>query len=228
MFEKNGIISNERQVEALNEFAILLLQWNKKVNLISRKDEDNILWKHVFGSLLLMSKINFEMQSRVIDVGTGGGFPGIPLAICLPELQFTLVDSIKKKINVVSDIITQLSLKNAVAICSRAESLSETREHKGRYDYVVARAVAPVNDIVRWSKNFLKINHKKGTENTKQKCVTNFEKGVIVIFKGGDITQEIRETEIKQKPKSIEIVPLVVNGMDTFDFTDKKIVLVRP
>ncbi len=225
LFEKNNIRVTEKRFELLHNFATRLLEWNKKVNLISRKDEENIWEKHVLGSLLLISKFEFTKSSRVVDVGTGGGFPGIPLAICLPEIQFTLVDSIQKKINAVNDMITQLELKNAVAICSRAETLSETKEHKHQYDYIVSRAVARVNDIVRWSKKFLM---KPPNQKTKNDKPTNSDRGSIIIFKGGDVSQEIREAEIKQKPKSIEVIPLVVNGLDLFDFTDKKFVIVRP
>ncbi|MBI3195576.1 MAG: 16S rRNA (guanine(527)-N(7))-methyltransferase RsmG [Ignavibacteriae bacterium] len=226
IFEKNNICVSNEQFEVLNLFASQLLEWNGKVNLISRKDEENLWEKHIFGSLLLISKLNFERHASIVDVGTGGGFPGIPLAICLPENQFTLVDSIQKKINAVNDIITQLGLTNVTAICSRAETLSETSEHKNRYDYIVSRAVARVNEIVRWSKNFLCKNQLE-TQNEKQKTVTTLRRNSIVMFKGGDISEEIRETEIKQKPKSIEVIPLNVNGLESFGFADKKLVIIR-
>ncbi|MBI5215478.1 MAG: 16S rRNA (guanine(527)-N(7))-methyltransferase RsmG [Ignavibacteriae bacterium] len=227
IFEKNNIQVTDERFEVMNLFAGHLLEWNKKVNLISRKDEENLWEKHIFGSLLLLSKMNFEYATNIVDVGTGGGFPGIPLAICLPENHFTLVDSIQKKINAVNDMVTQLGLTNVTAICSRAETLSETKEHKNQYDYIVSRAVARVNEIVRWSKKFLQGNQQE-TINEGQKNTTTLKRNSIVIFKGGDISDEIRETEIKQKPKSIEVIPLVVNGIESYDFTDKKLVIVRP
>jgi 16S rRNA (guanine527-N7)-methyltransferase len=162
------------------EFNDLLLEWNKKINLVSRRKND--VTDLIEDSKLFLDVIDFTPGVKILDLGTGGGFPGIVIAIHHPEAQLTLVDSIQKKINVVTDIIKKLKLTNVHAICSRAEELvtsvprTDTENYSHYFDYITARSVAVLQDLCRWSKPLLA----KG--------------GKLVTVKGGDISGEIHKT----------------------------------
>jgi len=143
-------LSNEQyqQYEALRK---LYEDWNSRINVISRKDMENFYERHVLHSLAIASKYNFLPGTTVMDLGTGGGFPGIPLAIFFPETRFHLVDSINKKLTVANNVISEIKLKNASTEHARAEGI------KGRqFDIVVSRAVAPLKDLWKWSNPLLK------------------------------------------------------------------------
>lgn len=152
----------------------LYVEWNAKINLISRKDIEFLFERHVLHSLAIAEFINFKDGTTILDIGTGGGFPGIPLAIMFPNVKFTLVDSIGKKIKVVEDMISRLNLTNATAICDRAENL------QGTFDYIVSRATAPLNDLYKWS--LPKIN----------KVQKNAIPNGIICLKGGELDEEIK------------------------------------
>ena len=135
---------NPLQSDQYNRLENLYREWNEKINLISRKDMDHLYERHVLHSLSIAKVISFKDGTAVLDAGTGGGFPGIPLAIMFPSVQFTLVDSIGKKILVVNEIIKSLGLKNAVGQKARVEEIS------GSFDFVVSRAVADLSTIWNW------------------------------------------------------------------------------
>lgn len=139
--------------DKLSKLYDLYNYWNQRINVISRKDIQNFYLHHVLHSLSIAKFFKLEKGQKILDVGTGGGFPGIPLAIFFPEADFVLVDSIKKKIVVVNDIVKNLQLKNVQTICGRAENI------KGmRFDYITTRAVAPALEIVNWTKKLIQIN----------------------------------------------------------------------
>ena len=164
----------ERQREQFAALLPLYEDWNSKINVISRKDMECFYEHHVLHSLAIAKVIRFKPMCEVLDVGTGGGFPGVPLAIMFPDSRFTLVDSIGKKIKVVSDVIEQLGLTNAKALQARAESLD------GEYDFVVSRAVTTLPEFVPWVKN--KISR------TQYHTLRNG----IIYLKGGDLDAELR------------------------------------
>ena len=139
-----NLTNNQRlQFEKLNE---LYQDWNLKINVVSRKDIDELYLRHVLHSLGIAKVMEFEPGSKVMDVGTGGGFPGIPLAILFPETQFHLVDSIGKKIKVVNEVVAGLGLENVITTHGRVEEVKDT------YDFIVSRAVAQMETFVRWVK----------------------------------------------------------------------------
>lgn len=163
----------ERQREQLAALLPLYREWNAQINVISRKDMDCFYEHHVLHSLAIAKVIQFSPMTEVLDVGTGGGFPGVPLAIMFPECRFTLIDSIGKKIKVVQDVIERLGLQNAKARQIRAEQLD------GEYDFVVSRAVTTLPEFVPWVK-------KKISKSQYNKLPNG-----ILYLKGGDLTNEL-------------------------------------
>lgn len=161
----------EDQIKKLVELESLVREWNTKINVISRKDTDNIFVHHILHSLAIAKVKRFKSHEQVLDVGTGGGFPGIPLAIMFPETKFTLVDSIEKKITVVKGISESLHLANVEAFKVRAELLPP------KYDCIVSRAVTAFPDFVKMTRNAL---NPKSAEHS------------IIYLKGGDFEEELK------------------------------------
>ena len=187
------------QKEQFAKLDFLYHDWNAKINVISRKDIDELYTKHVLHSLGIAKVIKFEPGTFVLDVGTGGGFPGIPLAILFPETRFYLIDVIAKKIKVVQAVVDALELKNVKAEQIRAELV------KGDFDFIVSRAVTNMPDFVSWIKDKIKKKSKHELRNG------------ILYLKGGDLTEELKDF-----PKATEY-----NLSDFFEdefFETKKVV----
>jgi 16S rRNA (guanine527-N7)-methyltransferase len=165
---------SEKQIEQFSKLQELYEDWNLKINVVSRKDIDELYLRHVLHSLGIAKIIQFKPGSKVMDVGTGGGFPGIPLAILFPETQFHLVDSIGKKIKVVNEVVSGLGLENVKTTNARVEEVKDT------YDFIVSRAVAQMETFVRWNKG--KIAKKQNHE----------LKNGILYLKGGDLSEELK------------------------------------
>ena len=164
----------DNQILQFEKLEALYNDWNAKINVISRKDIDELYTKHVLHSLAIAKIQPFEGGTYILDVGTGGGFPGIPLAILFPETRFYLIDVILKKINVVKAIVEALDLKNVKAEQMRAENV------KGDYDFIVSRAVTNMPDFVSWIKDKIKKQNKHELKNG------------ILYLKGGDLTEELK------------------------------------
>ena len=165
----------ENQILQFQKLEALYQDWNAKINVISRKDIDELYTKHVLHSLAIAKIQPFEPGTYILDVGTGGGFPGIPLAILFPESRFYLIDVILKKINVVKAVMEALELKNVKAEQIRAS------EVKGDYDFIVSRAVTNMPDFVFWIKDKIKKQNKHNLPNG------------ILYLKGGDLTEELKD-----------------------------------
>ena len=202
-------------VQQLQQFAALkdlYAEWNSKINVISRKDMDNFYEHHVLHSLAIAARFHFKKDMQVMDLGCGGGFPGIPLAIMFPETQFHLVDSINKKLKVVDVVSSAIGLQNISTQHTRAEEIkTHPQNPAGKYDVVVSRAVAPLKDLWHWSKPLIKKNK------TAEKDTPNG----LICLKGGDLTNEIFESGCK---------PLVKKKKKIFssDFFSEKYLLYIP
>jgi 16S rRNA (guanine527-N7)-methyltransferase len=177
-------------------------EWNDKINVISRKDIDELYVKHVLHSLAIARFVDFKNCHEVLDIGTGGGFPGIPLAILFPHIQFHLVDSIGKKINVVSAVAEALQLDNVKAEHSRAEQI------KGKYDIIMCRAVTRLLDFYGW----IHKNRKPDTE--------------IICLKGGDLVDEIFEFKQKNKQRKVKVHD-ISDVIDLPFFETKKVLVIQ-
>ena len=179
----------------LKQFAALdglYKEWNSKINVISRKDIDGLYEKHVLHSLAIAAAFQFEPGMEILDIGTGGGFPGIPLAIFFPDVKFLLADSIAKKLKVVDAVAEGSGLKNVTTQHIRVEEIKNRK-----FDFVVSRAVAPLKELWRWSKPLLK---------TKLQIPNSeFQPGLICL-KGGDLTNEIHDSGVR--PRVMEIADL--------------------
>ncbi len=175
----------ERQKEQFAALLPLYEDWNSKINVISRKDMDNFYEHHVLHSLAIAKVMQFKTMAEILDVGTGGGFPGIPLAIMFPDANFYLIDSIGKKIKVVSDVAQQLGLKNVRAEQIRAEQV------EGDYDFIVSRAVTDLSQFTQWVRGKVSDSHYHTLRNG------------ILYLKGGDLTEEL--APFKKKVRTWDI-----------------------
>jgi 16S rRNA (guanine527-N7)-methyltransferase len=195
-----------KQQEQLAQLGPLYLEWNQKINVISRKDIDNLYVHHVLHSLAIAKVINFKPGSRVLDLGTGGGFPGIPLAILFPETEFVLIDGIRKKITVVNEIAAALGLSNVEGLQQRAE------ERKGRsFDFVVTRAVALLEKLVPWSMHLIKEEQQHALPNG------------LIALKGGRVKEEVKALA---RGTYAEIYPIDDFFKEPF-FEEKSVVYVQ-
>jgi 16S rRNA (guanine527-N7)-methyltransferase len=194
------------QLEQLKALDELYKDWNSKINVISRKDIEGLYEKHVLHSLSIAAVFDFPAGSEIIDIGTGGGFPGIPLAIFFPEVKFHLVDSIAKKLKVVQGVAEGIGLKNITTQHTRAEEIKNRK-----FDFVVSRAVAPLKELWKWGKPLLKSrelvvnNHE--SDSTHHSPLTTLKPGLICL-KGGDLANEIHESGTRPRVVGIsELFP---------------------
>ena len=172
--------------------------WNQKINVISRKDMDHFHERHVLHSLAIAKMISFKKGDEVLDIGTGGGFPGIPLAILFPDAKFTLVDSIGKKIKVVEAIVNEIGIMNVKSINARVETITLP------FDFVVSRATAPLTDLLKWSLHLLRNQPQNG----------------LISLKGGDLSEELRPFG-----KKVKVVDIATFYEEPY-FETKKIVFL--
>jgi 16S rRNA (guanine527-N7)-methyltransferase len=177
----------DKQLQQFAALQELYTDWNNKINVISRKDIDSLYLKHILHSLAIATVIDFKPSTNIIDIGTGGGFPGVPLAIFFPEVNFHLVDSIGKKLKVIEGVKEAIGLTNVTTQHIRAEEIKNRQ-----FDFVVSRAVAPLKDLWQWGKPLIKRGGNQELENG------------LICLKGGDLAQEISESGLRPRMISIE------------------------
>lgn len=193
----------KRQFQSLQE---LYAEWNQQINVISRKDIENLYLHHVLHSLAIARYIQFKPGTDVLDLGTGGGFPGLPLAILFPETQFLLVDSIGKKLKVVNEVAAAIGLTNIETRHIRVEEIKDKK-----FDFVVTRAVATLDKLFYWSKKLIKTKHINALPNG------------IIALKGGNIREEIK---LLPRGEYAEITPLSKYFKESF-FEEKALVYIQ-
>ncbi len=222
--KKNGILITDIQLRQLVLYKQEMLEWNKKINLISRQNEDR-LWKgHITLSITMLFKLVFQPKTAILDLGTGGGLPGIPLSIMLPDCSFVLLDSTKKKITAVYSMIDTLGLKNVSAVWGRAEEVQKQKPFARSFDAVVARSVSNVTNLLDWGLPFLK--PKRGINGESEKYMINTPS--LITFKGSEITEEEQSAQKKYPSVSLRSLPLIFPGSEEFEMLDKKLLIAFP
>jgi 16S rRNA (guanine527-N7)-methyltransferase len=197
--------------EQQRQFAMLYdlySEWNSKINVISRKDIDALYEKHVLHSLAVAKFISFRPGTRILDVGTGGGFPGIPLAILFPECEFVLCDSIGKKVHVAEHVSETIGLRNTDFVIGRVEKLNE------KFHFIVSRAVAPMEQLYRWTQHYLITDNQ-----------FNARTNGYLLLKGGDLAEEMKELKKLNRKLMIEEINLSTYFSEPF-FETKKLVYI--
>lgn len=225
LLRKNDIPLDENRRRELDSYVELLSNWNLRVNLVSRRGEENVWQTHIAHSLSPLFMIDFPSGLSVLDLGTGGGLPGIPLRIVHGGMDVTLLDSIKKKSVAVQDIVRRTGLSGLNVVNGRAEEIGLMRGFAGSFDLVVARAVAPLLDLVKWSRPFLRKRGIASQLRRGAKSETKFP--YLLALKGGDLEREVEEVRRKFRLSTITEIPLAFPGSEALDLFDKKIVIVE-
>jgi 16S rRNA (guanine527-N7)-methyltransferase len=192
----------ELQTEQFKLLYDLYVDWNSKINVVSRKDIESLYEKHVLHSLAIAKYVQFENGTKVLDIGTGGGFPGIPLAIMFPNVEFTLCDSIGKKIKVAEEISNAIGLKNTDFVVGRVENLKE------EYHFIISRAVAPMESLYRWTQDYIDVN-----------CF-NAKLNGYLLLKGGDLKEEIKD--LKRLNAKLNVQTADLNSFFEGEFFETK------
>lgn len=205
----NGLVLSPEQVETCGRYVEELLYWNERVNMISRRDTDHIWLRHILHSITPVLMNVLPTSGKLLDIGTGGGLPGIPIKIVSPKLDVTLLDSIAKKVNTVSMLASHVTPHALRAIRNRAEELPKERKQAKSYDVVVSRATAPLVDLMTWSKPLLK------------------DGGRIVALKGGALTNEVDHAQGKHPNSTITIQDINILGVEWFLQENKRIVIAE-
>ena len=225
--QKNGLTISDSQLDLIQRYVSLLLNWNRKINLISRRDESNVWERHILHSIAMLFKLHLPTSARALDLGAGGGLPGVPIKIFFGALQLTCLESIRKKTVALENIVQQLSLSDVRVTCGRAERLGKEIEFRSQFDYVFCRAVGPLSKVVRWSVPFLK----RSTDVT-----TNIDRGSqhrfpvaggsLIAWKGGELESELNVARKLELVRSVTVIPLVFHGSEMLEASEKQLVIV--
>lgn len=223
----NGFLTGENELDKLSQYVKSLLDWNQKVNLVSRKDADNVWSSHILHSISLLFAFKIPDGAKVVDIGSGGGLPGIPLAILLPDVQMVLIESIKKKCTALADMLSGLGLTNASVINARVESAAVLHQFRKAFDITLARAVAPLKDLISWSQPLVRESSGLGNSmqamDEKRELITP---PCLLAMKGGDIRGELEEVKSMKRLRSLAVHDICFEGIETTGLIDKKIVIV--
>jgi 16S rRNA (guanine527-N7)-methyltransferase len=221
---KNGRDLKDDQIRLLEKYVALLLEWNAKINLISRRNIDTVWRSHIAHSIVPLFKIDLCDQATVLDLGSGGGLPGIPWRILLPSISVTMIDATQKKVKAVRSILNELGLSNTSADWGRAEELGRSTQFRSKFDYVVARGVGPIDELAKLAKPFLR--HRRITK--EPEGIRRIPSApALLAFKGGDVEGEMGRAKLLKGVISTEIIPLSFAGSEETELEDKKLVIVH-
>ncbi len=221
----NKLAITDIQLRQLSRYRELLLEWNGKINLISRKDQEHAWDVHVLLSVAYLFLLRFPEGGRILDLGTGGGLPGIPLSIMLPGCSFTLVDSIRKKTAAVSAMVDALGLPNVTVVNARAEEINHLPQHRNIYDIVTARSVTDLTHLLTWALPFLQ--RPPGTDAAPGDPGIPLVRSSLVTLKGMEIDTELAAAR-KAFPRAvIGTRPLVFRGSEELVNTDKQLIIAH-
>ena len=214
---ENGLDLSDEQLRLLAAYVRSVIDWNGKINLMSRRDEGNIWFSHVLHSLSLLFYVDIPAGARILDLGTGGGFPGIPVAIARPDVRIVLLDSIRKKTTAVEEMVGNLALTAVTVWTGRAEDLSKGKDAAGAFDFVFTRAVASLGDLARWSRAYLK-------KREEPPDTARIRPPVLVALKGGDLESEISSARLRGRLRYVGVTPIAFAGSTSLGLEEKKIV----
>lgn len=221
---QNGLNITDSQGEQMERFVALLLEWNQKLNLVSRKTVGDVWRDHILHSVSVLFFLELRTAGSVMDIGTGGGLPGIPLKILRPDLNVTLVDSIQKKILAVQGMLKDLELVGVKAIRARVEDIPKTEQLKQSFDYTIARGVAPLKDLVKWSMPVLK---SRSTDRPLRNAREMPTPPALIALKGGNVDEELKKAKELKGIRSIDVINLTLKGSEQLADLEKKAVVVQ-
>lgn len=208
ILEKLNISYTDKMIEKFEQYRISILEWNEKVNLTAVKDLDEFEWKHFVDSIMICESPEWKSAGKIIDVGTGAGFPGIPLAILYPERQFTLMDSLGKRIRIIDEIAKHLEITNVQMVHARAEELARKKEYREQFDLCVSRAVANLSVLSEYCLPFVKVG------------------GYFAPYKTASAKQEIEQSEKAVNLLGASIKRVAFPSLESFDL-DHRIVWIE-
>ena len=215
----NGLRISDDQASLFEKYRTLLLAANSQLNLISRKDEDNFYPNHALNSISFLFRKSLIPDADMMDLGTGGGLPGIPVQIIYNrEMRVTFVDSISKKTAALSEILRELGLRRGRVVNARAEDLSKKGDFQAHFDYVISRAAGKLDDVAKWSRGFLKDSGVASGE--------TIPPGTLIVLKGGAFEEELKHTRSMKSVASADAVNTTFQGMDEIYNKEKKLVLI--
>ena len=206
-----GVPVSDAQRDRLGAYGAMLREWNARINLISRKDEEQLWRNHILHSLAVLALLPLPQRGAMLDIGTGGGMPGIPLAIMRPDVRFTLVDSIAKKTVAVQDMATRLALVNVTVLRGRVEDEEVLDACEGKMDVVLARAVTQLPSLVRWASPLLRRDGERR----------------LIVWKGGDVADELAEARRHAAVREVREMPIDLPSEQYFLQEEKKLIEVR-
>ena len=210
---KNGVILNDRMCEQLMHYVQRLEEWNAKINLISRRDVGNVWEAHILHSLAVVFEHRLRERNSILDLGSGGGLPGLPVKIVRPDLSLTMLDATRKKVEAVRSIVSSLGLDEAEVVWRRAEDPAVRKQLNKKFDVVIARAVAPLQDLAKWSKPFVRSS-------------SHASEPSLIALKGGALDDEMRRVRSLGFVKEVRSKDLTFNGAEMVPGVEKKIVFV--
>jgi len=222
----NGLPIDESHIRRLQILVDGLLEWNAKINVISRRDHGNPWYVHLLHCIAPLFYFEIPHNAAVLDLGSGGGLPGLPLAIVRPDLRLVLVDSIGKKTAVIENLIERIGLSGITVVTARAEALARDSRTAKQFDIVVARAVAPLVELIRWSSPLLK--HREPScspEMTSKRRMLNT--GSLLALKGGNLNVEIEEAQRSFRSVAITVINMTFTGSLEIGLEDKKMAAVE-